>query len=252
MSFHSYFWEGIKLEEALTTLKGVGVDVEEKVKSLSILLNSPSTPAQCIAMDRFGQSQSDTRWGKNNPFASLENLLTIRIQEQLAKPPYIRSKLDAKPRIGANHASTFHLMWLSGLDHDYAEKFTTALRSNRDPIVISEGILAAAVILRDETAPFLPLTDLLKDYISDDILAVPTRANAILSLASVANDRFNSYLLDIVKSSQLELAAAAGRSLAERDLQQYQAILRPIVSHWPDDYISYDAEELRNLLSLRE
>lgn len=136
MSFHSYFWEGIKLEdalaeEALTTLKGVGVDVEEKVKSLSILLNSPSTPAQCIAMDRFGQSQSDTRWGKNNPFASLENLFTRRIQEQLAKPPYIRSKLDAKPRIGANHASTFHLMWLSGLGYDYVEKLSSKGRSTR-------------------------------------------------------------------------------------------------------------------------
>lgn len=253
MSFHSFFWIGVKFEdcpegEALKVLMLPNVEDSNEINALNVLLRSPSIPAQCIALDHICYIESKKRWGQVKQYDTLHEITKRKIMDQLDAPPYVRVETDANPRVGANHASAFHAMWVLG--HVDAMRVERALKMNTDPNVLWDGIIAAEAALYDESEPYFPLIKLLKGYVNDQTLSSELQAKSAHAIGSVAGDAFDSYLMEIAQCTRPEVSAAAARCLAEKNIKKYEEFLRSVVSTWSTDYISYDAVEVRDALDL--
>lgn len=255
MPFHSIHWTETHLDpstpegKAHNALMNNQLSDQQKAEALKTLLQSNSTPAQCIALDRFAYNEGQNRWGQINPYKPLEDLVKTRMREQLASPPYVRSEPITSMKVGANHASAFYVMPSVAQDDD-VKNLVNALKNNTDEGVLQEGIEAASSFFFENPHPYPPLVDLLKKYSINKNLSNHLRTCAVHALYDVTKEGVETFLIDMTKDSDLEIVTAAARGLGERDYLQHRSLLKKLERAWPAEDAGYDAFEVREMLGL--
>jgi len=253
MGFHSYYWNNAslppELAAALDQLNNIGLPVLEKTKAFYTLLESDSTEARGIAMDRFSLYKSQERHGDVNRdfIRTVAPAVRAVARQELEAPQYVRAEGGPVPR-GANHASALNAIWHLGRAED-APLVARVLMSNDAPGILEVGLRAASSTLFRERKIDPELGRVLHGIATNPQVAPELRRAALHAVGVSRADEVTPWFVTALADPVLEVASAGGRLLLERDATRFRDMVAQVAASWPSEgKVPYDVTEVRRLL----
>lgn len=241
MLFHSWNWIKHKWENEVLSSAHQRLMNSSDLNAFCTLLRSDSTPAQCIALEHYTRAEMDTRWGVENPYASVIEEIYECARMQLESPPLPS---------GANYLSAwgvlFHLATVE--DGDPIAKSLMHVRNHR---VLFSGVLAASAVFQRFDKKSEPATQkligVLETMIFDDRYPVELRKEAL----SVFSDSYtkSSRIMELIFKASLlteTIIQIESVRLLAFDLKTHRHRVQKIVSTWDSEMVktNYRAQEV--------
>jgi hypothetical protein len=249
MQFRSYFWGDVTLspamERSLAMVIG-GPTAADRGAALRHLLESDSQAARGVGLDQFTLLNVQARLGTLDLEEAVRTAARTAALRALAEPPLVPAA-ETGTHPGANHASAFYALWFLGTIPD-ASLLTRALAATRDAAVLELGIRAAGSSLRDDPQPHRPLLDLLLGIASDSASEPEVRDAALSALGECPTPEADSALLVGLADVDLDVSAAAGEILLERDRARHLDAVAARAAQWPSDAPHARIDVVRDLL----
>ncbi|MFK0246911.1 hypothetical protein ACIQUM_19605 [Amycolatopsis azurea] len=250
MTFYSYHWHGIHLEDPKLERARTGLasshDPETTTHTFLTLLRSDRTAAIGIALDNYDYAETSSRHGTGNLFSPYAAEVLEKARLLLRQPP-LPANESGTGEDGANHASAL-LAMLNLAEEEDAGPVAAALAGAAGANVRQAAMSTACTVMERSTTPNHVLVDTLTDIIFDAACAGKQRAAALDALAGSKSGHITDLLLRATEVDDLNVQVSAAYNLAHADLERHRALLERLVSTWPTE-VPYPGTDVLDMLS---
>jgi hypothetical protein len=235
----TYYWDSTPLASAeLSAARDVLVKSSggpEFTSAFLSLLRSGQRAPVSIALARFQYSESESRWGSDNPAQAVAAEVLDRAR-WLLRQPAMSARESGATADEADHASAL-LAIMNLAEPEDAGLIADVLDRSSEHEVLFAASYAAHRPLEQAQSPDPRLAEAIGRRALDRTLDPGTRADVLRALRYADCARGAELAVLLAESDEIELQIAAAEVLAAAHLATHRAVVVRLLASWPADTI---------------